>query len=299
MKRIHRSPLAALAASALVLSLATACSGTGAQSAGDGSSDTGSASSTLDTSSASSSSDSGTQSTTGGTGSDSLTPSQYVHSAEFVPGMPLLDFPGDPGVSQLVADMEAGKVPSSCNVLFDQMGGLPDVEVTDPETVTAIYELVKGLTVEGPSNMSITDSYHHVIFTLQDGSKVGFQFEGAGNLVGEETNLVVLGDGPLWTFVRQLQNAQMGSQESRAGGFHKLFVIEDAEAVHGLPEEAAAGETVSFTVDDFTDVDLKVYLVSYLGSEEIHRSGATYSFAMPDADVQIHLVFRDYPGGGA
>ncbi|MBQ6395467.1 MAG: hypothetical protein IJH87_03900, partial [Atopobiaceae bacterium] len=93
-------------------------------------------------------------------------------------GVPILEFCDDDGTRQLVSDMESGRIPLSCNVLFDQGGGLPDVTITDPETITEIYELLSGVSVGLESPMSITDSYHHVIFTLQDGTTVGWGFEG-------------------------------------------------------------------------------------------------------------------------
>ncbi|MBR2681650.1 MAG: hypothetical protein IKE22_00090 [Atopobiaceae bacterium] len=99
-----------------------------------------------------------------------------------VKGVSLLEFQNDAGSAKLIKDMEEGRIPVACNVLYDQMGGLPNVNVTDPDTIKEIYELTKGLVVMGESNWSITDCYHHVIFTLQDGTKVGYRFEGEGLL---------------------------------------------------------------------------------------------------------------------
>lgn len=124
-----------------------------------------------------------------------------------IDGTPLLGFEGDAAAAKLVSDMEAGRIPVSCDVLYDQMGSLPNVVVTDPDTITHLFKLVEGIVVTGESDMSVTDSYHHVRFTLQDGTVVGYSFEGEGLLSRERTNYEVVGDGPLWEFVRQLQDA--------------------------------------------------------------------------------------------
>ena len=124
-------------------------------------------------------------------------------------GTPLLEFDCGEDSARLVADMAAGSIPTTCDVLYDQMGTRPNVTVTDPATITHIYELVSDIVVTGESNMSITDSYHHVRFTLQDGSTVGYSFEGEGLLSCDRTNYDVVGTAPLWDYVRELQEEVM------------------------------------------------------------------------------------------
>jgi hypothetical protein len=94
----------------------------------------------------------------------------------------------DEHLAKLIEDMEAGRIPKRCNVLYDTMGARPSVEVTDEETIKQIFELLCEIEVVGPSEWSITDCYHHVFFELQDGTIVGFRFEGEELLVGSETN---------------------------------------------------------------------------------------------------------------
>ena len=119
-----------------------------------------------------------------------------------VEGTPLIWFVDTDEVAQLRSDMQEGRIPTSCNVLYDQSGTLPDVTVTDPDTIKAIYELVQGMVVpESGRAMSVTDSYHHVIFTLQD--------EGVHNLYWNGKNYPVANDDGLWALVRQLQDEQM------------------------------------------------------------------------------------------
>ncbi|MBQ9827142.1 MAG: hypothetical protein IJM62_00505 [Lachnospiraceae bacterium] len=128
--------------------------------------------------------------------------------------VPILDFSGIEGGQKLKDDMEAGRIPVKCNVLFDQMGGRPDVDVEDPEKIKKIYEYFSELEVGPESQYSITDSYHHVIFYLQDGTTVSYGFETAGLLCVKGNNYEVSGGGRLWEYVKQLQDQKMSAGRS-------------------------------------------------------------------------------------
>lgn len=115
------------------------------------------------------------------------------------------------GYEKLVEDMEAGLIPRSANVLYDQMGSRPDVDVTDEETIRRIYEGLCRIEVVGETDISVTDCYHHVVFTLQDGTKVRFAFESEEILdCGGGRRYSVTGGSELWSLVRDLQDAQIG-----------------------------------------------------------------------------------------
>ncbi|MCI7505667.1 MAG: hypothetical protein MSA55_06805 [Coriobacteriaceae bacterium] len=125
------------------------------------------------------------------------------------------DSPGSivalPGYERLVGDMEAGLIPQSANVLYDQSGSRPDVDVTDEETIRQIYAGLCRIEVVGETDVSVTDCYHHVIFTLQDGTQVKFAFESEEILdCGGNRRYSVTDGGELWSLVRDLQDAQMG-----------------------------------------------------------------------------------------
>ena len=116
-----------------------------------------------------------------------------------------------PGYERLVEDMEAGLIPQSANVLYDQSGSRPDVDFTDEETIRQIYAGLCRIEAVGETDMSVTDCYHHVIFTLQDGTQVQFAFESEEILdCGGSRRYYVTGGGELWSLVRDLQDAQMG-----------------------------------------------------------------------------------------
>ena len=120
-------------------------------------------------------------------------------------------FNGVAGSAQLIADMESGAMPTSCVVLYDQMGTRPAVTVEDAETITKVYGLLANVTVGAPSSSSITDCYHQVAFTLQDGSVVRFSFEGEHLLSLDRENYEVFGGDPLWSFVREIQDEYMAA----------------------------------------------------------------------------------------
>ncbi len=199
--------VAALAACALAACSGTAASGgtnassaSSASSASAGSASSGAASSTAASSTAASSTANGPSS-----GAGSFSPVSIVR------------FEGVENAGKLVADMEAGAIPVSSTVCYDQMGTLPAVTVTDPATIADIYGKLAGITVVGPSDESITDCYHFIGFELQDGTAVRFSFEGEGLLSLDRANYSVSGGGALWSLVRGIQGEYMDAEGISAG----------------------------------------------------------------------------------
>lgn len=229
-------------------------------------------------------------------------------------GVPLLEyFSEDKDVARLVADMEAGRVPKSCDVLYDQMGANPSLEVTAEGTIRDIYELVEGITVpkDGVA-MPITDSYHHVYFTLQDGTKVGWSFEGMGCIDRGKDTIAVVGDGNLWAYVIQLSGDLDEAGTSAGGGTGatgsgspnaKATAYDiDIEDTHGLlvscPTSAKAGETVIVETCDMADAYPVVKVDK--GDVYVETTGATmFEFVMPDHDVTVLVSYSTYGMGGA
>ena len=116
--------------------------------------------------------------------------------------------PEDEDCQKLIADMQDGRIPTSCDVLYDEMGGRTSVVTEDPSTITELYNLFTQITVGEKTDESITDSYHHVIFTLQDGTKVAFSFESDIWCYGSgiEDRVKVNASGPFWKKVRKMQD---------------------------------------------------------------------------------------------
>ena len=199
--------------------LAACANSSGASSKANSSATVGSASSvTPNTANSSGVSASGDDQQTGSASNASA--SGQAGSVSSVSGsypVSLVKFAGIANVEKLVADMSAGKSPTSCTVCYDQMGTRPYVTVTDPDTIADIYGKLVSVTVNGPSNESITDCYHHVSFVLQDGTKVGFNFEGEGLLSLDRENYSVSGGGALWSLVRDIQDEYMEAKGASAG----------------------------------------------------------------------------------
>lgn len=196
----------------------------------------------------------------------------------------------DDSTKALVRHLEAGKLPTSCKVLYDQMGALPTVDVTDQETIAEIVGLVGQVSVAGPSNMGITDNYHGVWFEYDDGTKTSFNFEGVGNLVRPDGNLFVEGDGPLWLRVRELQGSQDKYEQT-----HAVAVLAGKDMVASCPEAAREGDVVRITTNEVLDVMLKVCVS---GAEVKQIDGMTYEFQMPDHQVAVYVTTENYPDGG-
>ena len=122
-----------------------------------------------------------------------------------IPDDSILFFMPSSATAQLVRDMADGRMPISCNVLYDAMGTRPEVTVTDPDTIVELYTRLAQMTVGDQSPMSITDAYHHISFTLEDGTVVGWSFETEALLCVGAENYEAHDNGNLWGLVQELQ----------------------------------------------------------------------------------------------
>lgn len=196
----------------------------------------------------------------------------------------ILAFENDAASAQLVSDMDSGKIPKSCDVLYDQMGARPSVTVTDEQTIREVYARLALMRVVGTSDQSITDSYHHVSFELQDGSKASFAFEGEGILVRGKQSYTVIDRGDLWSYVRYLQDIQQSGQP--AATFLPIELKDEDNVVLQCPTSAPAGTTVRVTAYDMLDV---VVHIAVNDDEHYGKfTGMTYEFVMPDSPVTVH-----------
>lgn len=126
-----------------------------------------------------------------------------------VPDDSILFFMANDGSMQLMRDMVDGRTPVSCNVLYDAMGSRPEVTVTDPDTIIELYNRLAQMTVGNMTTMSVTDAYHHIYFTLEDGTVVGWHFETEALLCMGSTNYEAYDNGNLWGLVQELQEQQL------------------------------------------------------------------------------------------
>ena len=114
---------------------------------------------------------------------------------------PILIFDKSEGAKKLMTAFDEGTIVSA-EVLYDQMGGNAPYKTTDQEEIRTIYKALKNIVVEGKSDMSITDCYHYVFFTLEDGSSYGYRFEGTGLLCYGSDNYDISGGGDLFSFMQ-------------------------------------------------------------------------------------------------
>lgn len=205
-------------------------------------------------------------------------------TAAKLPEDSILAFENDAASAQLVSDMDSGKMPRSCSVLYDQMGARPSVTVTDEQTIREVYDRLARMQVTGESNQSVTDSYHHVSFELQDGTTVSFAFEGEGILVRGKQNYAAVDQGELWAYVRYLQDVQQGAEPATT--FVPIELKDDDDVVRQCPTSAPAGTTVRVTAYEVLDV---VVHIAVNGDEHYGKfTGMTYEFVMPDSPVTVH-----------
>lgn len=127
----------------------------------------------------------------------------------------IVNFQNEKGFVKLREDMKNGDIPIECNVLYDEEGSRPDVTVTDQETIRNIYGQLADITVGDKTDMSVTDSYHHITFRLRNDTYVSFYFEGEDIFCCGEDNYTVSGSRNLWNTVRQLQDVAMREKQNQ------------------------------------------------------------------------------------
>ena len=127
----------------------------------------------------------------------------------------IVNFQNEKGFVKLREDMKNGDIPIECNVLYDEDGSRPDVTVTDQETIRNIYGQLADITVGDKTDMSVTDSYHHITFRLRNDTYVSFYFEGEDIFCCGEDNYTVSGSRNLWNTVRQLQDVAIREKQNQ------------------------------------------------------------------------------------
>ena len=114
----------------------------------------------------------------------------------------IVNFQNEKGFVKLREDMKNGDIPM-------------DVTVTDQETIRNIYGQLADITVGDKTDMSVTDSYHHITFRLRNDTYVSFYFEGEDIFCCGEDNYTVSGSRNLWNTVRQLQDVAIREKQNQ------------------------------------------------------------------------------------
>lgn len=199
----------------------------------------------------------------------------------------ILAFDNNENSAKLIEDMAAGRTPAECTVLYDQMGALPSVTVKDSKTIQQVYEALAKVTVVGETQYSMTDNYHSVSFKLQDGTSMGFNFEGEAILARGKTNYAIMNAGPLWALIRSLQAEKVGGER-----FYAITLDDPNMIVVDCPSTAQAGDRVRVICLSVLDADVAITVNgNNLGRfvEEYKGVGPAYEFVMPDSDVEVQV----------
>ena len=123
-----------------------------------------------------------------------------------LPDDSILLFQGNEGGAKLISDMNEGRIPLECRAMYDEMGSRPEVSTTDQNTIIQLYNYLAHVRVPGDDGMFVTDCYHYVSFKLQDGTYVTYRFEDSNLVWGQLKNYAVVDCGPLWSFIRGMQD---------------------------------------------------------------------------------------------
>ncbi len=124
--------------------------------------------------------------------------------ASGIPLNSILYYNEDPDSAELMKFFEDGNVPEEADILYDQMGSNPNIIISDPEIIRELYNRLGKVTVEGKSNMSITDCYHHVQFKLSEDKYIYYSFEGSELWCYKSQNYDIANGGKLFSYMREL-----------------------------------------------------------------------------------------------
>ena len=88
-------------------------------------------------------------------------------------------------------------------VVFMDSWNKAEVELTDPDDMTAVFEAMKQINVQKRSNVYVTDNYNSIAFMMADGRELHLQFN-RYNLEYDGNVYEISGDDGLWTLLRGL-----------------------------------------------------------------------------------------------
>ncbi len=94
------------------------------------------------------------------------------------------------------------KIPVKAVVFMDSWNQA-EVELTDADDITAVFEAMKQISVQKQSNVYVTDNYNKITFILADGKEFGFNFN-RYNLDYDDNIYQISGDNALWELLRRI-----------------------------------------------------------------------------------------------
>ena len=107
---------------------------------------------------------------------------------------------------KLLDDIGEDRAPKECKVMYDVAGDKPEVTLTEPDDVMRIVQIVGEIKVGSKSDEEDKGSCNYVRFTLKDGTKVSYDFEGEELIRAGKEKYEVSDSSELWAYVRTLQD---------------------------------------------------------------------------------------------
>ena len=201
-----------------------------------------------------------------------------------IPEDSILFFENDPGLARLLADMETGEIPVECDILYDEEGARPEVAVKDPGMIRELFDRLSRVTVGSRNGMSVTDAWHYMSFRLRNDTNVVCFFNGEGLLLRGQDTYTISGAGPLFTYIRKLQDDAVAMEKARASQ-------QGAEASSGSDKSSAGSSKKSAAKKESSKEDESREKSSDKESSGNHTAGGT---AAQDRDGQTLSVIQ-YP----
>ena len=129
---------------------------------------------------------------------------------------PLLIFDKRNCAKDMIKAFDEGRI-VKVEILYDQNGANMPVVSEDEKVIREAYKALKNIVVTGPTGESITDCYHRISFTTDEGENCNYSFEGKNILVyrgpdskqGESQNYEVKGTEEIWNIYKSLAGKEL------------------------------------------------------------------------------------------
>ena len=144
---------------------------------------------------------------------------------------------------------------------------------TDPEEIAALWKATTIIQLVGPTNMSITDWYPLIVFTLSDGSRYGARFEGTW-LTLRRGNYEIANDEEFWSLTKELVQ-----KHSQAADPNYLSVYAPVLDTYLSFLDGAEPDGM-----DTTERGDYYFILGETGISELSRSGGELGFCLRDLD---------------
>ena len=144
---------------------------------------------------------------------------------------------------------------------------------TDSEEIAALWKAITIIRLVGPTNMSITDWYPLIAFTLSDGSRYGVRFEGTW-LTLRRDNYEIANAGEFWSLTKALVQKHAQAAEPDYLSVYAPVLDTYLSFLDGAEPDGM----------DTTARGDYYYVLGETGCSEMARSGGELGFCLRDLD---------------